>query len=54
MPPQILPYMGLDAATVLDVLRTNPSDAWDLLESSSGNLHLRKAYGGSKRKKAQR
>ena len=46
-------YMGLDAATLLDVLRTNPSDAWDLLESSSGNLNLRKAYGGSNRKKAQ-
>ena len=46
-------YMGLDAAALLDVLRTNPSHAWDLLESSSGNLNLRKAYGGSKRKKAQ-
>ena len=46
-------YMSLDAATLLDLLRTNPSDAWDLLESRCGNLNLRKAYGGSKRKKAQ-
>jgi hypothetical protein len=45
--------MGVDAATLLDVLRTNPSDAWDMLERSSGNLNLRNAYGGSKRKKAQ-
>jgi hypothetical protein len=47
-------YMGLDAAILLDVLRTNPSDAWDWLEESSGNLNLRNAYGGSKRKKGQR